>query len=74
MQEICVALPLHLVSLPVILILSLEVNQCRYSLEPGNFVLEKSQLYADMETGELLAAVLRQNGSDGTAKVQYTTM
>jgi len=43
-------------------------------LEPGDFVLEKSQVYADMETGEVQVIVLRQNGSDGDVTVHYATM
>ena len=41
---------------------------------PGDFVLEKSQLYVDMTSGEVKACVLRQNGADGDAEVNYATM
>ena len=43
-------------------------------LDPGDFVFEKSQLYAEMTSGEVHATVLRQNGSDGDVEVSYATM
>nr|XP_026695085.1 sodium/calcium exchanger 3-like isoform X1 [Ciona intestinalis] len=42
--------------------------------KPGDFVLETSQLYADMEKGEVSATVLRQCGSDGVVFVHYATI
>lgn len=40
---------------------------------PGDFFMESSQLYADMQNGEVTVTVFRHNGSDGDAEVQYVT-
>ncbi|XP_076803796.1 sodium/calcium exchanger 1-like isoform X1 [Clavelina lepadiformis] len=42
--------------------------------KPGDFILEMTQLYADMDAGEVQATVLRQNGCDGKVKIHYATV